>query len=153
MELKELAPDHWNPPYFTRMSYRGFIFLSSAKKCEEGQCGSGEGDCDDDSHCKDGLKCGRNNCEGLGFGPNDDCCYNPLNGETACGNKSFPKCCTEENPCDDGEGDCQDDTHCAGNFVCGKNNCDRALGYSEKDDCCEGTWNLFLLIFLLFFTL
>ena len=37
------------------------------------KCGEGEGDCDKDSHCKNGLKCGTNNCPG-GFPDGFDCC-------------------------------------------------------------------------------
>ena len=45
---------------------------STSHKCDENQ-----GDCDNDSHCKSGLKCGTDNCP-LGF-PNKayDCCYKP----------------------------------------------------------------------------
>ena len=40
------------------------------------QCGEGEGDCNEDSECLDGLGCGTDNCP-AGF-PNDyDCCYKP----------------------------------------------------------------------------
>ena len=57
------------------------------------------------------------------------------------------RCCTPEDPCDEGEGDCdgpgdggQNDGHrgCRGDLVCGSNNC-RKFGhyYHEKDDCCE----------------
>ena len=44
------------------------------KKAEK--CGENEGDCDKDSHCKAGLKCGNDNCPS-GFPSNYDCCYNP----------------------------------------------------------------------------
>ena len=38
----------------------------------------GEGDCDRDSHCASGLKCGVDNCEGrTGYVSTDDCCYDP----------------------------------------------------------------------------
>jgi len=42
-------------------------------------CGIGEGDCDDDDECQDGLKCGENNCDWDkhktgAFYANDDCC-------------------------------------------------------------------------------
>jgi len=49
-------------------------------------CDEGEGDCDTDDDCKEGLKCGTNNCEFDGWGiiPHstgwdiyDDCCYKP----------------------------------------------------------------------------
>jgi len=38
------------------------------------QCGKGEGDCDFDSDCQDGLVCGMDNCQGDGFDKIDDCC-------------------------------------------------------------------------------
>ena len=41
------------------------------------KCGENEGDCDKDSHCKSGLKCGNNNCPS-GFPSSFDCCYNPV---------------------------------------------------------------------------
>jgi len=37
-------------------------------------CGIGDGDCDRDSHCRPGLRCGKNNCRGPGFDATDDCC-------------------------------------------------------------------------------
>ena len=49
----------------------------------DNRCDVGEGDCDEDSDCLDGLKCGSNNCAGNrwyfseewdGY---DDCCYKP----------------------------------------------------------------------------
>ena len=40
-----------------------------------GGCGENEGDCDNDSHCKAGLKCGTDNCPS-GFPSIYDCCYN-----------------------------------------------------------------------------
>ena len=42
------------------------------KKTEK--CGENEGDCDMDSHCKTGLKCGTDNCP-IGFPSFYDCCY------------------------------------------------------------------------------
>ena len=42
------------------------------------KCGEDEGDCDSDSHCKDGLKCGNSNCSqksGYQWDATDDCCY------------------------------------------------------------------------------
>jgi len=38
-------------------------------------CGIGEGDCDNDSDCQEGLSCGDNNCVGTGFTKQADCCY------------------------------------------------------------------------------
>ena len=57
------------------------------------------------------------------------------------------RCCTPEEPCNEGEGDCDGredgDVHdgdqgCIGNLVCGSNNCQKfGLYYHEEDDCCE----------------
>ena len=48
---------------------------SSSNKCDENQ-----GDCDKDSDCKSGLKCGTDNCP-TGFPDKSyDCCYNPSPG-------------------------------------------------------------------------
>ena len=46
---------------------------SSCNK-KPGKCGENEGDCDYDSHCKAGLKCGSDNCPS-GFPSYYDCCY------------------------------------------------------------------------------
>ena len=47
----------------------------------DNKCGEGEGDCDVDSDCFDGLKCANslNNCPTSGYEWNsgDDCCYKP----------------------------------------------------------------------------
>jgi hypothetical protein len=42
----------------------------------DGQCGVGEGDCDNDDGCAPGLKCGRRNCP-AGMPSSHDCCYKP----------------------------------------------------------------------------
>ena len=44
------------------------------------KCGEDEGDCDNDSDCKEGLKCGNDNCSqksGFQWDTADDCCYTP----------------------------------------------------------------------------
>lgn len=44
-------------------------------------------------------------------------------------------CCTVEEPCGLGEGDCDTDDECADGFVCGTNNC---VGFpNPKADCCQ----------------
>jgi hypothetical protein len=48
-------------------------------KCEED-----EGDCDADTDCVEGLKCGNRNCiqkSGLQWDSTDDCCYVPDDNE------------------------------------------------------------------------
>ena len=67
-----------------------------------------------------------------------------------CAGRNYPpgrRCCTPENPCDEGEGDCDGaldgglndgDKGCKGSLVCGSNNCKKfGAYYHEKDDCCE----------------
>ena len=47
-------------------------------------CREGEGDCDVDLDCEQGLLCGHNNClkkSGFSWDIADDCCYKPLNGK------------------------------------------------------------------------
>ena len=43
-------------------------------------------------------------------------------------------CCTSDNPCEFGEGDCDRDSHCKGGNTCGTDNC----WWGDYDDCCEG---------------
>ena len=56
-------------------------------------------------------------------------------------------CCTVEEPCGLGEGDCDTDDECADGFVCGTNNC---VGFpNPKADCCqlpvmEGTYAILM---------
>ena len=46
---------------------------------EENKCGEMEGDCNSDSECLEGLKCGNSNCNANSgsWSPNSDCCYKP----------------------------------------------------------------------------
>ena len=62
---------------------------------EANKCDVGEGDCDFDEECLEGLKCGTNNCLSdfgweedwfSGWDQNDDCCYKPGNNQS---NKLF----------------------------------------------------------------
>ena len=41
-----------------------------------GECGEGEGDCDDDDGCAAGLLCGTNNCP-ADMPSTHNCCYRP----------------------------------------------------------------------------
>ena len=45
-----------------------------------------------------------------------------------------PSCCTAQNPCGIGEGDCDRNDQCLGDLVCGKNNC--GSGFPSAADCC-----------------
>merc|ERR1719495_2334895 len=101
-------------------------------------CKEGEGDCDSDNDCEGDLKCGKDNCRGLGFDSTDDCCHNPLQpwGEHCEGGDS---CCTLDKPCFEGEGDCDEDSECRGNLRCGTDNC-YGEGFDDTDDCCTRPW-------------
>ena len=72
----------------------------------------------------------------------------PAEGQRCRGrNYDGKRCCTPEQPCQEGEGDCDgpgdgglNDGHagCKGDLVCGSNNCKKfGAYYHEKDDCCE----------------
>ena len=45
-------------------------------------------------------------------------------------------CCKTSNKCGEGEGDCDNDSHCQANLICGKDNCNAALGFPSSYDCC-----------------
>jgi len=44
-------------------------------------------------------------------------------------------CCTQDNPCEEGDGDCDGWWQCAGRLVCGNNNCG-GPPFQPDDDCC-----------------
>ena len=66
------------------------------------------------------------------------------NGKPWCKGRNFPggqECCESEDPegskCTEGQGDCDSDDGCAGNLVCGSNNCrNYHRDASPYDDCC-----------------
>jgi len=96
---------------------------------EEYPCGLGEGDCDSNSECRGDLRCGTNNCaNGTTFADGDDCCTEKCDGGDSC--------CTEEYPCGEDEGDCDSDSDCTGELVCGSNNCPKGTTFEDGDDCC-----------------
>ena len=115
-------------------------------------CRQGEGDCDDDAECEGELVCGTDNCLVAGDAEGD-CCQAadaPLttittntaaqNPKCRCRKQCQPPhddwdCCTEECPCREGEGDCDEDSHCQEDLVCGTNNC--VLDGDPEADCCE----------------
>ena len=45
-------------------------------------------------------------------------------------------CCSSDNICQEGEGDCDSDLDCLPGLVCGKDNC-RGSDFDSTDDCCE----------------
>ena len=93
-------------------------------------CSEHEGDCGFHYQCQEGHRCGSNNCpSSLGFGNYTDCCY-----MSTTGDENF---CIIEQPCKEGEGDCDANEECRNDLVCGSNNCPNSLGTSSETDCCE----------------
>jgi len=144
------------------------------KPCDEGEgdCdGPGDGGLNDGhTGCKGDLECGSNNCKQFGsfYHEKDDCCQKPSfvstekpppvvfpgtpleppTGQRCTGrNYQGRRCCTPDEPCGEGEGDCDgpedggtNDGHagCKGDLICGSNNCKQfGAYYHDKDDCCE----------------
>jgi len=170
------SPDLQEPPAGQRCSgrnYNGRRCCTPEQPCGLGE-GDCDGPLDGGTHdghqgCKGDLMCGSNNCKKFGsyFHEKDDCCDRPENvpvreeptfvpgapleppaGQRCRGrNYDGKRCCTPDNPCEEGEGDCDgpgdgglNDGHagCKGSLVCGSNNCLKfGAYYHEKDDCCE----------------
>ena len=51
--------------------------------------------------------------------------------------KQIQYCCSEENPCLEGEGDCDENEDCKDDLTCGKNNCEQDKFPYGWVDCCE----------------
>merc|ERR1712203_744859 len=170
------SPDLQEPPAGQRCSgrnYNGRRCCTPEQPCGLGE-GDCDGPLDGGTHdghqgCRGDLMCGSNNCKKFGayFHEKDDCCDRPENvpvreeptfvpgapleppaGQRCRGrNYDGKRCCTPDNPCEEGEGDCDgpgdgglNDGHagCKGSLVCGSNNCLKfGAYYHEKDDCCE----------------
>ena len=48
------------------------------------------------------------------------------------------ECCSTSNQCGEGQGDCDKDSECLGNLVCGRDNCDKSkFPDNDKTDCCR----------------
>ena len=71
----------------------------------------------------------------------------PFPGKNCVANKYTDfDCCTKEHPCGVGGGDCDNDSECAGDLICGEkeeesNNCqhdfpDSDVNWEDKADCC-----------------
>jgi len=123
--------------------------------------GIGDGDCDVDSECAAGLKCGTDNCanyrpsggwpvdSGDDWDTTDDCCYKPsaeinLEADTGLACAGVDDGCTNMGI---GDGDCDSDSECASGLKCGTDNCAnyRPSGgwpvesedeWDTTDDCC-----------------
>ena len=116
--------------------------------CAKFPCGEGQGDCDDDTECEGSLVCGYANCINSTI---RDCCTKPCNNDSDCTTSGecdteHSQCrlnsnsidwskCSQDSPCADGVGDCDDHIDCEGSLLCGNDNC--ASGPTGMD-CCYG---------------
>ena len=50
-------------------------------------------------------------------------------------NDVFQECCSSSHLCDINQGDCDSDSECKGNLVCGSNNCPSP--FPSTADCCK----------------
>ena len=46
-------------------------------------------------------------------------------------------CCTSDRPCDEGQGDCDDDSDCKDELVCGRKHCFYNIYTTQFSNCCE----------------
>ena len=114
--------------------------------CSITLCKEGEGDCGMDSECEGSLVCGHMNCANNTLRP---CCTKTCNNDSDCLNQEcntdIDQCrldsystdwskCSQDSPCADGEGDCDEDSGCEGLLVCGIDNCANETPFM---DCCE----------------
>ena len=117
-------------------------FCSPKNPCVEGQ-----GDCDNDSECEGSLVCGQLNCANSSI---TNCCTKTCDIDSDCTSGECHaeqgQCrqnsevinwskCTPDNPCVEGEGDCDHYTDCEGRLICGKDNC--ASGPKGMDCCTD----------------
>ena len=103
---------------------------------------SGWGGCS--KTCGSGTQTRTRRCDNPEPGPGGDQCSGSSTESRTCNTASCPRncspysnnwsCCSSYNRCNEGEGDCDSDSDCSGNLVCGSNNC---RGGSSGLDCCE----------------
>lgn len=94
--------------------------------CLAGGCERGEGDCDGSSQCAGSLSCRNNIGAQWGYGGGVDVCDFPQ------GHGSF---CSSEFQCGWGEGDCDNNSHCAAPMAC-KHNVGSQFGFASWVDVC-----------------
>lgn len=117
--------------------------LGTGRYCTAcGPCTAGQGDCDTNAECAAGLSCAQNVGAQFGFAPGVDVCVagndpgNPNPPPGGCtetlGNGRY---CTACGPCAAGQGDCDNDTECAGSLVCAQN-VGAQFGFAPGVDVC-----------------
>ena len=129
------------------ISYEAFMRYCSITLCKEG-----EGDCGMDSECEGSLVCGQMNCANSTL---QHCCTKTCNNDSECFDQECStdnyQCrldsystdwskCSHDSPCNDGEGDCDNDWECEGMLMCGNDKCGHG---PSKMDCCIGKFDAF----------
>jgi len=105
-------------------------------------CSAAQGDCDDDSHCKGSLKCGKNNCKDFHANARSsaDCCIEIKSGSGFLGwsfCKQYKYGLYTSPPCGVGQGDCDNDSECGKGLKCGTDNCQDFDPFASRfADCC-----------------
>ena len=69
-----------------------------------------------------------------------DCCIQPETCKwSGTSDADTWSCCTDSEPCEELEGDCDSDVQCNGTLICGENNCisvNPNLDFDPAADCC-----------------
>jgi len=101
-----------------------------------GSCEAGQGDCDSDQECANGLVCNMDVGAKYGFPLNIDVCENRENqivNTLPAGHRDF---CLLNGSCDAGQGDCDSDQECATGLVC-VSDVGADYGFPSNVDVCE----------------
>jgi len=120
--------------------------LGELKSCctNHGPCPENIGDCSSDSDCQGEMMCFRNVGQAYGYNNQVDVCVNKdINTDHACSRTGFLHgpgetggCCTPDNQCPHGVGDCNTDADCQGELMCFQN-VGQAYGYVKRSvDVC-----------------
>ncbi len=108
--------------------------LGHAHYCRDcGPCDAGEGDCDGNAQCADGLRCVNDVGADYGFPGYIDVCE-PI--ASCLWPAGHPHYCRDCGPCGAGEGDCDSDAQCGGGLAC-VDNVGADYGFPGYIDVCE----------------
>jgi hypothetical protein len=117
--------------------------LNDSNYCSSScRCGEGEGDCDRDNECQQGLVCNQNVGADYGLRPNLDVCEREEGTDSSCHTVPLNDSdyCSSSCPCGEGEGDCDRDSHCESDLLCFH---DVGAEYGHRPDldlCLPANW-------------
>lgn len=95
-------------------------------------CEDGEGGCTNDTQCSGDTVCEANVGASYGYAWYTDVCVSDCHGGASPGDAAY---CSASCPCEDGEGQCTDDTECSGDTTC-EPNVGASYGYVWYADVC-----------------